>query len=113
MKLANKILKFIYEDSKPTFDKSYQVEDITEELDVEEEKILPALRHLKNIGHINSHNKPGWVGNLDIKDHVINISSKGIIFLEEKNPKKLQTWAPIWISVGALIIAIIALFKNS
>ena len=112
MKYDKSILKFLRKNTGEG-KSGHLPEKLSTQLGVTLEELLPNLRHLENIGYIASRNQPNWVGNLDIKDKLVSITSSGIIFLEEKNPKKIQTWAPIWISAGALIIAIIALFKSS
>jgi len=111
MKLSDKILKFLYKDSKPNFDKYYLADDLAKKLKVDEKQIYPALRHLNNLGHISAQNKPGWVGHLDIEDKQIALSSNGIKFLEEAKLRKIRIWGLIIISTSALIISIIALLK--
>ena len=111
MTFGDNILKFMYNDSKPTHNKKYNYEVLATGCKIDRENILPILRHLRNIELISTRNKPGWVGDLDIVDKDIWLSSKGIQYLEEKSSKakKIKTWSPMFISIGALIVSIIAL----
>jgi len=84
-------------------------ERLSEELDIELEELLPNLRHLRNLEYISAVNRPGYVGNLDMEDKVVSITSKGIVFLEQFFSEKLRFWGPFIISGIALIISVISL----
>ena len=109
MAFGDKILKFMFNDSSPTFTKKYTYEELSLNCKISKEDILPMLRHLANIGYIATRNKKGWVGNLDIEDKEISLSSKGIQYLEEKTSEKifLTKNRKFWIMLIVVIIAII------
>ena len=111
MKHDKKILKFLRKkvgNQAPTI----SPQEISKELGIELEELLVNLRHLRNLEYISAVNKPRFVGNLDMKDKVVSITSKGIVFLEQIIPEKLRFWGPFIISGIAVIIAVIALILN-
>ena len=110
---GDKILKCMYDDSKPTFTGWYNWEQLSALCNTNKELLLPTLRHLANGDLISTRNKKGWVGISDIHEKDIYISSKGIRHVEEITslPKKIRSWSPIAISITALIISIFALMK--
>ena len=114
MAVGDKILNFMYKDSSPTFIKKYDYEELSKSCEIEKENILPMLRHLENLGRISAKNKRGCVGQLDIKHKEICLSTAGVDYIDQKNsiPRKIKTWAPVIISIGALIISIIALLND-
>jgi len=115
MTFGDNILKFMYNDSKPTHNKKYNYEELAIKCKINKDDILPILRHLQNIHLISARNKPNWVGDLDIADKNIYLSSIGIQYLEEKSSitKKIKSWGPVVISIGALIVSIIALLHST
>ena len=114
MTFGDNILKFMYDDSKPTHNKKYNYEELAIKCKINKDDILPILRHLQNIRLISTRNKSGWVGDLDIDDKDIWISSQGIQYFEEEfsKTKKIKSWSPIVISIGALIVSLIALLSQ-
>ncbi len=111
MKHDKKILKFL---QKQVANQASGLlpEHLSEELDIELEELLPNLRHLRNLQYISAVNRPGYVGDLDMEDKVVSISSKGIVFLEQFFSEKLRFWGPFIISGIALIIAGISLMLS-
>lgn len=111
MKYDKKILKFLLKNSIGNYD-GYLAEELSEKMNIPNDQILVNLRHLKNLQYISVRNRENWVGDLDIDDQEIHISSKGIVFLEEDIPKKIKFWFPIIISSTALIISIITILVS-
>jgi len=82
MKHDKKILKFL---RKQVANQASGLlpESFSEELGIELDELLVNLRHLRNLEYISAVNRPDYVGNLDMKDKVVTITSEGIVFLEQ------------------------------
>ncbi len=111
MKHDKKILKFL---RKQVANQAPGIlpERLSEKLDIELEELLPNLRHLRNLELISAVNRPDYVGDLDMVNKMVRITSNGIVFLEQFFSEKLRFWGPFIISGIALIISVFSLILN-
>lgn len=105
MKNEIKILKFIRDHDELTR------EEILIKLDFIFEKDGRIFQHLLNQGFVSLIRKHGRVGELRLDIDPLGITTNGIKHLENRIPKFIKSYVPVFISGIALFISIIAILK--
>lgn len=105
MKNEIKILKFIQDHN------DLKAKEICNSLNINYEESMPVFRHLENQRFITLIRGHGRIGPLMHNTDPFGITTNGVKHLENRIPNFVKSYLPIFISIVALLISIIAFTK--
>ncbi len=112
MKNERKILKHIHSFKNSTPYEEQTMKGICKSLGIDYDDNLRVFNYLCNRTYIDPYMPPGYIGSTMLTRDALGITANGVDRIDEWLPKKIRFYAPIFISVGALGIAIMAYFKQ-